>query len=194
MQPDRRNNVAKVTISPFLEQTHPEIINAMVAVAMRGYDVKDDGTLVSKLSKMTTWNGSPPPAIVRTYGCGYQAIATSKQAMLWPVQLVVKITSAWAAIMPEAVLGVIGSDPSSEYAVQYRRFVRVTMLPGLRSRDAPVAECGGSAIEGRYAAGRRASRPPRRPRARSDTQPNTAKTTTVQTKTTLTTLTTATLH
>eukprot|EP01052_Picozoa_sp_SAG31_P050022 SAG31_NODE_11227_length_1052_cov_0.806925_1_plen_264_part_00 len=115
-----------------MEETHPEIITAMAGFAARLYDVKDDGTLVGKTTGYTMWLGSPPAAITRTFNCSYHTIATSKQAMLWGVQLLSMMTAPWTAVMPEAVLGVIATDPNGEYAVEYRRFVRVTMLSGLK--------------------------------------------------------------
>ena len=70
-----------------LEKSNPEVLAPLVTFASRLFDVKDDGTLISKTSGLTFWEGTPPASasIIRANGTYLKNCPSSMSVMPCPV-------------------------------------------------------------------------------------------------------------
>ena len=75
-----------------LEESNPEVIAPMWAFALRMYDVEEDGTVISKTSGLTMFNGTPPPAVVRGATTFIQGCPSTKSTGVLPVTVIPILT------------------------------------------------------------------------------------------------------
>eukprot|EP01052_Picozoa_sp_SAG31_P024388 SAG31_NODE_2071_length_6515_cov_2.490804_1_plen_128_part_00 len=121
-----------------LEASHPEIITSMLPFASR-YEIKENGTVVSKQSKVTFW--SPHPSATESFVkvfCRHQDAAPSARATMLSdaygmKRLLFKSASSepYSALLPQVFLDLMEQDSSSEFAVYCRRFVTVSVMPAI---------------------------------------------------------------
>eukprot|EP01052_Picozoa_sp_SAG31_P003824 SAG31_NODE_151_length_22216_cov_37.572139_7_plen_514_part_00 len=129
-----------------LEETNPEIVARLASAVAAGFEVHEDGTVVSKTSNRDIYLGSPPPSLVSTIGNFTMGYGSSYGAILGPVWTATSLSKPHAAIVYDAVRSAISADSSTRLSETYRRYVKLVLMPQLRN-IATIFESHGSILD-----------------------------------------------
>eukprot|EP01052_Picozoa_sp_SAG31_P026213 SAG31_NODE_2359_length_5873_cov_2.496363_4_plen_162_part_00 len=131
-----------------MEETHPSIVEQMMAVASAYFKVDENGDMISLQTGKTWWLGTRKPAHTRTFNNGFQRHPSKSAAMLSPMYVASALAAgvAYTAILPEAILAIIGGDPSTTLAERYRKWVQIQYLPRM-IKVAQVIEAHAAIVE-----------------------------------------------
>eukprot|EP01052_Picozoa_sp_SAG31_P056426 SAG31_NODE_16152_length_721_cov_0.778135_1_plen_240_part_11 len=114
-----------------LEQTHPEIVAQMLPMTTI-MEITEDGSVTSKLSGSTLWLGTKSLSLTAVFAMNYHRCPTAASMILGLMASAQSITAPYCKMLPDVIMRIIGEDASSNLAENYRRYVRVILLPRLQ--------------------------------------------------------------
>ena len=111
-----------------LEASHPAAVEEMMSFVTT-CERHPDGSVITN-SGTLLWSAHPPPGLTRAVGIYTLALASSAaSAMLTNQDGFELLSKPYCLQMPDAILAIIGAEPTGEIAAMYRSYVRHTMMP-----------------------------------------------------------------
>eukprot|EP01052_Picozoa_sp_SAG31_P010755 SAG31_NODE_597_length_13674_cov_3.402947_16_plen_296_part_00 len=115
-----------------LEASHSDAVEAMLPFALGAYEMNADGTVTNRRYGNVKWTPNPPPELSRAMG-DWSFVATSAAgAAIALHDAYVSVSKPFCSELPDAILAIIGLEPTGQVAEMYRRYVCDTLMPLLR--------------------------------------------------------------
>ena len=113
-----------------LEKTHPQ---AMIALTAPVYPVGPDGIARSAGDGSVAWAPRQGSAQLSEAfpGAGHGSPLAAALA-IGSVDLLTTFSQPFTAELPAAILEIVAAEPSGPVGISYRRYVKSTLLPGIR--------------------------------------------------------------
>jgi hypothetical protein len=110
-----------------LEASHPDAVEEMLSFVTT-CERHPDGSAITN-SGTLLWSANPPPRLTRAVGIYTLALGSAAAAMLANQDMFEMLSKPYCLEMPDAILAIIGAEPTGDIASMYRGYVRHTMMP-----------------------------------------------------------------
>lgn len=120
-----------------MERTNPDLVEDLLASApfRDNFLVEANGTVNALLSRVTLFDGDRLVSHLKTddlYWGRCQSGSCTLSVLISALQLILPGVG-YAELLPTPIFEMIKQDPDGDLALQYRRFVRLTVLTELRT-------------------------------------------------------------
>ena len=115
--------MGKMTVS------HSDVVEKMVSFASVAYEIHADGNVTSRSSGGLRFIANPPPELTRVVADFTQVAPSGAGVAIALHDAYLMFSQPLGLEIPDAILDVVGSEPTGEIAEMYRGYVRHTLMP-----------------------------------------------------------------
>eukprot|EP01052_Picozoa_sp_SAG31_P052298 SAG31_NODE_12848_length_912_cov_0.998770_1_plen_160_part_10 len=115
-----------------LESNHPDVVEEMLASSVKLFPIGADGVVRSRRGTVHWVPRVSAAQLTEVFGIFSHGFGSAEAASIAVADSALTWGQPYCAEMPAAMLELIKAEPNGAVGQSYRRYVRMTLLPGVR--------------------------------------------------------------